>query len=124
MNVILGGAYQGKEEYARGHFRVTQVYECPLDVPELPEGKECLAHLERFALACVRAGAEPLDYVREHFTRLTGAVVLCEDIFCGVVPVEPEMRAWREATGRMMNWLCAQADSVTRMFCGIPQKLR
>ena len=52
------------------------------------------------------------------------SVVICEDIFCGVVPVDPEMRAWREATGRMMNELCRHADRVVRLFCGIPQVLK
>ena len=55
---------------------------------------------------------------------LADSVVICEDIFCGVVPVDPEMRAWREATGRMMNELCRHADRVVRLFCGIPQVLK
>jgi adenosyl cobinamide kinase/adenosyl cobinamide phosphate guanylyltransferase len=38
--------------------------------------------------------------------------------------VDPEMRAWREATGRMMNELCRHADRVVRLFCGIPQVLK
>ncbi|MBR4894813.1 MAG: DUF3656 domain-containing protein, partial [Clostridia bacterium] len=30
----------------------------------------------------------------------------------------------REATGRLANYLAAEADSVTRVFCGIEEKLK
>ena len=52
------------------------------------------------------------------------SVLICDDISCGVVPLEAETRAWREACGRMLNALSRRADTVTRIFCGLPQRLK
>ena len=38
--------------------------------------------------------------------------------------MDPELRAWREACGRMNSYLASQADEVWRLFCGIPQRLK
>ena len=126
MVVILGGAFQGKLAYAQEHCGIgpEDVFTCSDDRMELDTAKRCIDHLERFALACVRGGAEPKEKMKKMLPELAGSVVICEDIFCGVVPVDPEMRAWREATGRMMNELCRHADRVVRLFCGIPQVLK
>ena len=51
-------------------------------------------------------------------------VILCRDISCGVVPMEAELRVWREAVGTLLGQLSRQAESVTRLFYGIPQALK
>jgi hypothetical protein len=124
MRILLGGAYQGKLDYAIHNYEITSddVFKCT--GAELDFSKKCIDNIERFALACVREGTEPLNYIKENFHRLKNSVIICDDIFCGVVPVQEDLRAWREATGRMMNWLTPQADSVVRMFCGLPQVLK
>ena len=55
---------------------------------------------------------------------LSGKILICEDISCGVVPMDAETREWREAVGRMNAALAAQADTVTRIFCGLPLELK
>ena len=55
---------------------------------------------------------------------LSDKILLCEDISCGVVPIDPEQRAWREAVGRMNAMLAARAERVTRIFCGLPMELK
>ena len=52
------------------------------------------------------------------------AVVIADDIFCGVVPLEAETRLWREETGRALTALAREADTVTRIFCGLPMRLK
>ena len=54
--------------------------------------------------------------------RILGA--LLAGISAGVVPMEAEVRAWREAVGRMLNDLAPQAETVTRVFCGPPRRLK
>ena len=124
MRVLLGGAYQGKLDYAKENYGIEDcdVFECSED--ELDFSKKCIDNIERFALACVRAGKEPLDYRKENSDKLENSVIICDDVFCGVVPIQEDLRAWREAAGRMMNWLTPRAQSVVRMFCGLPQVLK
>lgn len=53
-----------------------------------------------------------------------GVIILCDEIGCGVVPVDKADRLWREATGRLCCALAGRADHVVRIFCGIPTPLK
>ena len=122
MVLIIGGAYQGKTAYAQTKYalRDAEIFTCEGEALDLTA--RCLRHLERFALACVRAGKEPADVLAG--LDLSGKILICEDISCGVVPMDAETREWREAVGRMNAALAAQADTVTRIFCGLPLELK
>ena len=119
MDLIIGGAFQGKLAYAKKHFNIkdSDVCECwPEKEPDF--SKRCLYGYERYVLWCMRNGKEP----QTSFD--ADKIIIMNDIFCGVVPIEPEARAWREKAGRVMSAIAANADSVTRMFCGIPKRLK
>ncbi len=125
MDLIIGGAYQGKLAYAKEHFGIADA-----DVSDCTEkngimfGARCLNRLEEFTLWCVRNGEDSLAIFRNNRTAWADSVLICCDIFCGVVPLGADMRAWREETGRLCAYLSAEAKTVTRMFCGLPQKLK
>lgn len=46
-------------------------------------------------------------------------VVICNEVGAGLVPVDPQERARREAVGRLCVTLAQHATSVVRVFCGI-----
>ncbi|MBP5167525.1 MAG: bifunctional adenosylcobinamide kinase/adenosylcobinamide-phosphate guanylyltransferase [Oscillospiraceae bacterium] len=122
MDLIIGGAYQGKLDYAVSTygFNKDDIHTCSDDIVFA----RCVDHLERWTLACVRRGEDPIERFAADPSAWSGCVIICEDISCGVVPTDADMRSWREANGRLLNWLSLRADSVTRLFCGIPQRLR
>ena len=122
MVLLIGGAYQGKTAYAQKKYglRDADIFTCEGETLNL--SVPCLRHLERFARACVRAGKEPADVLAG--LDLHGKILICKDISCGVVPMDAEAREWREAVGRMNAALAARADTVTRMFCGLPMELK
>ena len=122
MVLIIGGAYQGKTAYAKQTYGIqdTDIFTCSGEALNL--SARCLRHLERFARACVRAGKEPAAVLAG--LDLRGKILICEDISCGVVPMDAETREWREAVGRMNAALAARADTVTRIFCGLPMELK
>ena len=126
MILITGGSYQGKLEFARQRFGLTDadVFVCTDDTDAPDFSRRCLAYLDRYALNRVRAGEAPADRFREELPRLKDAILITTDLSCGVVPIDPVMRAWREACGRMNNLLAAHADEVWRLFCGLPQRLK
>lgn len=120
MDLIIGGQYQGKLAYARQAFGIadSEIFCCTED-GEPDFSRRCIAGLERYLRACRRDGRAPgLERLRED------AVVICTDIFCGLVPMNEEERAWREFAGRTVTGLAAQAETVTRIFCGLPQRLK
>ena len=49
---------------------------------------------------------------------------LATEVGGGVVPMDPQERASREAAGRLACLLAARAACVVQMFCGIPTVLK
>jgi adenosyl cobinamide kinase/adenosyl cobinamide phosphate guanylyltransferase len=50
--------------------------------------------------------------------------VIATEVGSGVVPVDKEERAAREAAGRLTCLLAQRADTVVRVFCGIPMVIK
>ena len=107
MDLIIGGAYQGKLDYARSTFSL-----CENDICDCRED-DC--DLSR---RCLQAGKPATPPER------SDAVIIADDIFCGVVSIDPEERLWREECGRALTALSLRAVSVTRLFCGLPLRLK
>ena len=51
-------------------------------------------------------------------------VVIATEVGGGVVPADPAERAAREAAGRLSCLLAQRAQTVVRVFCGIPTVLK
>ncbi|MBQ7874531.1 MAG: bifunctional adenosylcobinamide kinase/adenosylcobinamide-phosphate guanylyltransferase [Oscillospiraceae bacterium] len=125
MELIIGGAFQGKTEYAKENFGIgnEDIFVCNKDfAPELD--KKCIAHIERFSFWCVEHGIEPAEYFFEHAKNIGDMIIISDDISCGVVPIDKTERAWREANGRLLIKLSKEAEHVTRIFCGLSQRLK
>lgn len=52
------------------------------------------------------------------------AVVIATETGGGVVPLDPEQRRAREAAGRLSCLLAREAETVVRVFCGLPMILK
>ena len=120
MELIIGGACQGKKEYAISCFGLKdgEIFTCTEDgEPDLTA--RCIDHLERYLRKCAAEDKEPVtpDSFRKD------AILICEDITCGIVPINALDRKWRELTGRYLQRLVTAGAEVTRVFCGLAQKL-
>lgn len=124
MILVFGGAYQGKTEYAR------TLCGGAADVCDLADGgepdftKEVITGLDAFALRCVREGVSPKDYFRARRDQWDHCVLVATDISQGVVPIDTDLRAAREANGRLMIYLAEEAKEVHRVFCGIGKRIK
>lgn len=45
--------------------------------------------------------------------------MICNEVGCGLVPVDPAEREARERTGRLCIQLAQKADRVVRVVCGV-----
>ncbi len=124
MTLIIGGAFQGKHAYVKEAFSLSEgeIFDCR-DM-EIDAASPAVAGLEKFSLACVRAGKEPIEELRARLPGRGDKILISDDVSCGVVPTDPVLRAWREAHGRMVNALAGEAERVVRLFCGLPQVLK
>ena len=124
MKLIIGGAYQGKRAFAMAAFHLTEgdIFTCDGEIMDF--SAPCIDKIEEFTLACVKAGADPVELFRQTREQWKDSILICQDIFCGVVPVDAQLRQWRQETGRLCQYLTRNADSVSRIFCGLEQKLK
>jgi len=126
MKFIIGGSYQGKLEFARQAFSIEDgdIFLCTEETSAIDFTKGCIAYIDRYALNRIRAGVEPADAFKANLAQLKDAVIIANDVSSGIVPVDRDLRAWREACGRMNNYLAREADEVWRLFCGLPQRIK
>ena len=129
MILITGGTSSGKATFARNlaaqhGWREDDV---AFNVEELlwgqvesagqiaPAGDDAAGH----------TSSKTLSATPELIERLAAkAIVTCSEVGAGIVPLDAQERAWREAVGRMSCELASQADVVVRMVCGIPVVLK
>ena len=124
MVLIIGGAYQGKLDWARGTFHLTDgdVFTCRDG--EIDFSHRCVDRLEEFTLWCVENGIDPVSYCEQHAGEWTESILICQDVSCGVVPMSAQLRLWRNETGRLCQYLAGRAARVSRVFCGLEQRLK
>ena len=125
MILIFGGSYQGKLEFAKETFGVTEndVFTCTVD-SEIDWSKKVLYNLDQAFLRHVREGKESRDVLNDNLGQLKDKILIVNDISQGIVPMERENRDWREMTGRAMLYISKEADEVYRVFCGLGSKIK
>jgi len=126
MILIFGGAYQGKLAYAMDRFKATEsdVYQCNGDDVNMPENRKVIYEIDKWILALVEKNIDIENAMRQLISANHDKIVICNDISCGVVPLDPVLRKWREAVGRSLAMLTRISDEVIRLFCGIPTRVK
>ena len=128
MVLIIGGAYQGKLDYAKEEYGLTDsdVFTCEEGSTAVGFDEKIVDHFERYILTLIKAGQVPEKAVGMQLraNRYKGRIIICDDISQGLVPMDATERAWREGVGRTMVRVAQQADKVIRVFCGIPVVLK
>ena len=120
MILLIGGAYQGKLDFAKASFDLTEDDVCTCSGDTIDFSRKCICQIEEFT--CHHP--DPVEYFRSHRDRWEHSILICQDIFCGVVPLGAENRAWRQKTGRLCQYLSGEAERVSRIFCGLEQRLK
>ena len=120
MILIIGGAYQGKLAFAKEKFQLKDgdIHVCTAG--DIDFSKRCIYGIEEFTWS----HPDPIGYFRERREAWQDCILILRDVFCGVVPMEAETRMWRQNTGRLAQYLSAEAAQVSRIFCGLEQRLK
>lgn len=113
MILVIGGRAQGKLAFAKKELGVTDYSDGTLG------DADCVRNLAE----AVRRGTDrtALD---AYLDRHPDAVILCDEVGCGIVPMEREERELRESVGRLCCYLAERAEHVYRVFCGIGTKIK
>ena len=120
MILIIGGAYQGKLDFARETFGIADMDVHICGSGEIDFSRRCIYKIEEFTAR----HSDPVGYFETHRDAWQDSILILQDIFCGVVPMGAENRAWRQRTGRLAQYLSKEASRVSRIFCGLEQRLK
>lgn len=115
MELIIGGAFQGKLEYAMERYGLTDADVCDLALDAPVPGKRCYRHLEALSRR---------EDVTPYLPLFRDAVVITREVNGGIVPMDGQERAWRERYGLQLQQLAKKATHVTRVFCGLAEELK
>ncbi len=126
MTIVFGGAFQGKCDFVLENFAYSRddIYFCnendtliQTDLPVI-----CGLHVHMFGM--VRRGEDCMAWLDKMLPTWQGRVIIADDISAGIVPMDAQLRSWREQTGRALALLCEQATDVYRVFYSIPTKIK
>ena len=135
MYVILGGAYNGKRSYVEQLMTTMALKEVIDCEGKLPDIAEATAN-KRFIISEFETLVKPYLHLPEEETakliaeqilrlsEISEVFCICTDMSRGIVPLEKEMRLIRDTCGRLYQKLCHEADTVVRIWYGIPQLLK
>lgn len=125
MILIIGGAQQGKRTYV---YETTGLSaSCAtgdLEQMKREDHIRILYGLETVIRELLQAQKDPMTEIDLLLKQKPNIIIICNEIGCGVVPMEQEDRIWRECVGRICCVLAKHATHVERIFCGIPMRLK
>lgn len=129
MILITGGAFQGKEAFARqisgldpAEFENGKA-DGRTDAPDQAVRKLILLNVHHWIRQVMEAGGDP-DLFTKQVADSGPMLVTMDEVGSGIVPIERTDREYREAAGRAGQALAAEADQVYRVVCGIPVRMK
>lgn len=136
MIFITGGAHQGKLDYAKNNYKLSNSDIADgadtdidkLDIDKLYK-KRCITNLQLIARDSKSQTPEALeDFVAELISREkdTGIeyIMVMDEVGSGIVPIKKEDRDYREAAGRLGCLIAESSRIVIRVICGIGQQIK
>ena len=135
MIFITGGAHQGKLNYAKSNYKlsdndIADFANLDLNTDKLYE-KKCMTNLQLIVRG--EKYEPPTDKSLEDFVRklvsmenTTGIeyILIMDEVGSGIVPLKKEDREYREAAGHLGCLIADYAHTVIRVTCGIGQKIK
>ena len=123
--LIIGGLGQGKLAYARSRYGIGEQDAGGPDTPsEALWQKPLLYDVHLLIRKQSHIGGGGGSVLLNKLAGRDSWIVICDEVGCGVVPMDPMERRWREEVGRVCCALAKRADIVERVYLGIAQRIK
>lgn len=114
MRLIIGGNSNGKLE------RLKQLGYADEDISDNINCKpKVLYKLNYLVKSVIEQREFSVKYVMDLIENTDIEVIVCDEVGCGVVPIDRVERDYREAIGRVCCEIAKRAIIVERVYCGI-----
>lgn len=119
MEMIIGGAFQGKGAYAKKKYPELVWAEGGTICEEELWQTQGVLNFQDYIRKEMQAGTDISKLAGQLAEKNPEVVLVSCEVGYGVVPVDAFERAYREAVGRVCTELAAKSRVVTRVICGI-----
>lgn len=126
MKLVIGGAFQGKTQYAEQTYRV--------QTEEWLDGRTCqlsqiytgkaIHHFHQYLRRQMDLGQDLSIFTEKLKKENPQLILVTDEVGYGIVPMDAGERAWREQCGRVCTRLAKEAEEVIRVQCGIGVKIK
>lgn len=124
--LIIGGAYEGKTEYAAKVLGISE--------SEILDGGVCgineiyaaraMKNFHMLVKRLTEDNKNAVDFIDELYSKNPRITIVSNEIGCGIIPIEKSDRIWREETGRACCRVAELSDTVVRINCGISSVIK
>ena len=120
MKLILGGAYQGKTDFVRKHWG-HEAKPCTAAEALTAPAVNCFHLLVRSLLS---SGENPQQFTERLIRQNPNAIIICDEVGLGIIPLDKRDRKWREEVGRCLCLITQKAEYVSRIVAGVEMRLK
>lgn len=126
MKLVIGGYAQGRLLYVMEQYALTEqdVWDAAEEPFSAWNGQRIIYHTEALVTGWLREGKNPCEAAAALLPQWKDAILITQEVGCGLVPVTAEDRRWREAVGQLNIYLAGKADTVDRVCCGLGMRIR
>ncbi len=129
MVLITGGAWQGKLDFAielasgRG-ISGSKVAEGADDLFEASFDSSIIHGFHQYIRRILEEGKSVDSFIDSIIEKNPDVIIISNELGCGIVPVDPKDRQWREVSGRASVRLAGISEEVYRLVCGIATRIK
>ena len=126
MTLIVGGAYQGKTEYAIEKYGLdcTDIEDGEMFDFENTNERKCISNYHIAVNHLIENGTDPIEISEKLIENNPDIIIIMNEIGNGIVPIDKNERVWREQTGKTGCFLAERANEVIRVTCGCGFKIK
>ena len=119
MEMIIGGAYQGKTVYAIKEYPLLNWADGDKVTEEELMRAQGVTDFQKYIRRELEKERDVSELAEQIILKNPDVILVSQEVGYGVVPVDAFDRKYREAVGRVCTKLAAYSHKVTRVVCGI-----
>lgn len=145
MELYVGGSFQGKLQYVlnKKSWEASSKLIQEWSLEDIENGRigkraDCFAQLAKsdagvqnhfhnwvaLAIQQEKSLEEIIAAVKSFCAAHTDAVIICDEVGSGIVPIEQDKRIYREYVGRVLCVVAEKAEHMERIVCGMGQVIK
>lgn len=119
MEMIIGGAYQGKTVYTKKEYPLLNWADGDKVTEEELMRAQGVTDFQKYIRRELEKERDVSELAEQIILKNPDVILVSQEVGYGVVPVDAFDRKYREAVGRVCTKLAAYSHKVTRVVCGI-----